>query len=1128
MAIVYNNKEYRNLQQQVAENMKNIKQLQDISVAGINFKAIVENTSELEDIVDPAQGDMVAVGTQAPYDVFVYFNEDWVNFGLFPLPGPEGPEGPQGERGPQGATGPQGPQGPRGFTGAQGPAGPKGDKGDTGPQGEQGIQGETGPQGPEGPQGPQGPQGEPGTTPGLNTITFVRGTTSIVNINLLLQYPEKYVLMDEDKYMYYRAPELDNSIEYFFQSAPIFDPTYNAVNIEHDDCYGGLIYRRLARVNSSGTIYSSNTYAGQVISQGFVMQPRGSLYTTRPTTGRAWASDGIISYYLKADEFQAYSATQAPNTFLYMNVTNTTSNPNVRDFNGLYVFSGKESASPDSGYTGPKKYLTCFYPTYVKGDSFLLAWNKIGRIEAVLQCKQNNDSRAGDYPYILDITCTRNDDVILQKELVSGTNIKTIHGESILGSGNIDVVGPQGPEGPQGPQGETGPQGPTGATGATGATGPQGPAGADGADGEDGFSPYIDSETGNWVDANGDTGVHAQGPQGIQGIQGPQGETGATGATGPQGPQGETGATGATGPQGPQGEQGIQGETGPQGPQGIQGIQGPAGADGSDGADGFSPYIDSETGNWVDAEGDTGVHAQGPQGIQGIQGPQGETGAQGPQGETGATGAQGPAGNDGVTPHIDSTTGNWFIGSTDTGVHAEGPQGPTGATGATGPQGPEGEQGPQGETGATGATGPQGPQGPAGQDGLTTSISVNGTTYTQSSGLITLPDYPDLTGYATETWVGQQGYITGIDSTDVITALGYTPGTSNFSGDYDDLTDKPDLSIYAESADLATVATTGDYDDLLDKPDLSDMATQTWVGQQGYLTSVSWSDVSNKPTFATVATSGDYDDLLNKPTIPAAQVNSDWNSSSGVSEILNKPTLATVATTGAYSDLSGTPTIPDAVSGVNDGTNWTSLTIGSDTYGIPGSSTPSNMVTTDTSQTITGAKTITATDPGLTIKSTGTSNKASVRLANSDGNEVGFFQYHPTNAQIVFGADERRTGSDGTTPLQLALRQYNSSNAYSVVLPKTSDKVSAVGSGNINFPLGVQVGSSGTVNTASTGGLITLPDYPDITGKLDATMCTYQTTAPTAAATDGGVHIVYLSAEPSTKYAGYIYMIAEA
>lgn len=50
---------------------------------------------------------------------------------------------------------------------------------------------------------------------------------------------------------------------------------------------------------------------------------------------------------------------------------------------------------------------------------------------------------------------------------------------------------------------------------------------------------------------------------------------------------------------------------------------------------------------------------------------------------------------------------------------------------------------------------------------------------------------------------------------------------------------------------------------------------------------------------ATVATSGDYNDLSNTPTIPAAQVNADWDSSSGVSEILNKPTPKTlVAGTG--------------------------------------------------------------------------------------------------------------------------------------------------------------------------------------------------------------------------------------
>ena len=50
--------------------------------------------------------------------------------------------------------------------------------------------------------------------------------------------------------------------------------------------------------------------------------------------------------------------------------------------------------------------------------------------------------------------------------------------------------------------------------------------------------------------------------------------------------------------------------------------------------------------------------------------------------------------------------------------------------------------------------------------------------------------------------------------------------------------------------------------------------------------------------------------IQNKPTIPAAQVNSDWNSNSGVSQILNKPNLATVATSGDYDDLTNKPTIP--------------------------------------------------------------------------------------------------------------------------------------------------------------------------------------------------------------------------
>ena len=82
------------------------------------------------------------------------------------------------------------------------------------------------------------------------------------------------------------------------------------------------------------------------------------------------------------------------------------------------------------------------------------------------------------------------------------------------------------------------------------------------------------------------------------------------------------------------------------------------------------------------------------------------------------------------------------------------------------------------------------------------------------------------------------------------------------------------------------VATTSD---LAGKQDtISDLSTIR-SGAAAGATAVQPSDL------ATVATSGSYNDLLNKPTIPAAQVNSDWNANSGVAQILNKPTIPDVS-----------------------------------------------------------------------------------------------------------------------------------------------------------------------------------------------------------------------------------------
>ena len=111
-------------------------------------------------------------------------------------------------------------------------------------------------------------------------------------------------------------------------------------------------------------------------------------------------------------------------------------------------------------------------------------------------------------------------------------------------------------------------------------------------------------------------------------------------------------------------------------------------------------------------------------------------------------------------------------------------------------------------------------------------------------------------------------------------------------------------------------------------------------GSDGSSTYVEADDLSS------VATSGSYNDLSNKPTIPAAQVNSDWNSNSGVSQILNKPSLATVATSGSYNDLSNKPTIPTVNNATltiqKNGTNVQTFTANQSTNATANITVPTN------------------------------------------------------------------------------------------------------------------------------------------------------------------------------------------
>ena len=391
----------------------------------------------------------------------------------------------------------------------------------------------------------------------------------------------------------------------------------------------------------------------------------------------------------------------------------------------------------------------------------------------------------------------------------------------------------------------------------------------------------------------------------LKGEKGDRGEQGPKGDKGDQGPQGEQGPKGDTGDTGPKGDIGPQGPKGEQGDIGPQGDKGDKGDKGDTGNDGYTPIkgIDYFDG----AKGDKGdIGPQGPQGIQGEQGPQGEVG-------------------------------------------------PKGDTGEQGPQGIQGEIGPQG---------PQGERGPAGADGLTTQVRVNGTTYTQVDGLITLPDYPADVGESSHTHANKNILDTITSDNvhthsnksvlDAITSAMTTKWNKAipFEDSYVDNCDNWLTNGYTKTSSSTTnhpsVCTGADKWGVLfyiSENATNGTGTQMYFPIDGtYAGRVFTRKIlsRNAGAWNLLSTfSGSYRDLADKPTIPSEynlpianqttlggikvgaglSITADGILSAtggGTADSVNwenvvgKPTFATVATSGSYNDLTDKPTIPTA------------------------------------------------------------------------------------------------------------------------------------------------------------------------------------------------------------------------
>lgn len=162
-----------------------------------------------------------------------------------------------------------------------------------------------------------------------------------------------------------------------------------------------------------------------------------------------------------------------------------------------------------------------------------------------------------------------------------------------------------------------------------------------------------------------------------------------------------------------------------------------------------------------------------------------------------------------------------------------------------------------------------------------------------------------------------------IDEQNDIIILAYNDGMEVGGFQYQNgiCTDTAEFSL-ADMATRVSGATNGhlaelnSFGDILDSgKSVSDFATAAQGGK---------ADTAVQPgDLATVATSGSYNDLLNKPTIPAAQVQSDWNEADNtkVDYIKNKPTIPDVsgkadkvvgATSGDVATLDSTGNLTDS------------------------------------------------------------------------------------------------------------------------------------------------------------------------------------------------------------------------
>jgi hypothetical protein len=254
----------------------------------------------------------------------------------------------------------------------------------------------------------------------------------------------------------------------------------------------------------------------------------------------------------------------------------------------------------------------------------------------------------------------------------------------------------------------------------------------------------------------------------------------------------------------------------------------------------------------------------------------------------------------------------------------------------------------------------------------------------------------------------------------------------------------------------------------------------------------------------TVAFSGSYTDLTNTPTIPPAQVNSDWNASSGVAEILNKPSSYTPSS-HKHGNIQNGGTLQttdvNIANGdklvVTDSSNSAKIARTSVTFdGTTTTQALSKKGTFETFSKFSGSYTDLTNKPSLaTVATSGSyadlSSKPQINGVELSGNK--------TTGDLGINADNVMM-SDGVTSVESALDEIEDglhwqfvdtiTSSHSVTVP-TSHEVLFVA---LNDTLGTAFGSL-TIPSLSLPGAISIPYHNNDNVILSRSGATFSTAA---------------------------------